>query len=109
MNGITQKGTQTDTDTHKASFQVLERKNLDLFEWKLLTLFFWVQPQYDSVRQNYSLAIFIQSLWGTTLKNLLKNIFFLSFESLEHWTNNIKILSELLWVKIKYRENDSVW
>lgn len=32
MNGITQKGTQTDTDTHKASFQVLERKNLDLFE-----------------------------------------------------------------------------
>lgn len=39
MNGITQKGTQTDTDTHKASFQVLERKNLDLFEWKLLTLF----------------------------------------------------------------------
>lgn len=101
MNGITQKGTQTDTDTHKESFQVPERKNLDLSEWKQLTLFFWVQPQYDSTRQNYSLGILFTKSVGYHLKKTYLKKFFLSFESLEHWTNNIRILSELLWVKIK--------
>lgn len=38
MNGVTHR--HTDTDTHKESFQVLERKNLALFEQKQLTLFF---------------------------------------------------------------------